>query len=131
MGQHDIDPDARPYDPATAAAKPEIDPATFFDLDLRIGVVTEVQPFPEARKPAWKITVDFGPHVGTLRTSAQLTNYPAEDLVGRHVTGVVNLPPKRIAGFRSEFLILGALEADGTVQLLAADRDLPPGSIVA
>lgn len=131
MAQHVIDADGRPYDPAELRAKPEIAAADFFALDLRIGVVTEVEEFPEARKPAWKLTVDFGPHVGTLRTSAQVTNYSREELVGRHVVGAVNLPAKRIAGFRSEFLVLGGLEADGTVRLLGADVDLPPGTAIA
>lgn len=103
----------------------------FFALDLRVGRVTEVEPFPEARKPAWKLTVDFGPTVGTLRTSAQVTNYSAEELVGRQVVGAINLGTRRIAGFTSEFLVLGGLQPDGTVQLLAPDADLPPGAPVA
>lgn len=130
MATHDIDADGLPYDPARLAAKDEVDPADFFALDLRIGVVTAVDEFPEARKPAWKLTVDFGPHVGTLQTSAQVTNYDRDALVGRHVVGAVNLPDKKIAGFTSQFLVLGGLEADGTVQLLGTDVDLPPGSAV-
>lgn len=131
MTSHRIDADERPYDPAGAPARDEVPAATFFDVDLRVGRVVAVEPFPEARKPAWKLTVDFGPQLGTLRTSAQVTNYDIEDLVGRLVVGVVNLPDKRIAGFRSEFLVVGGLEADGTVALLVPDRDLPPGSVVA
>ncbi len=131
MGQHVVDPDGRPYDPARLEAKAEVEAASFFALDLRIGEVVAVEPFPEARKPAWRLTVDFGPHVGTLATSAQITNYEPEELLGRKVVGAVNLPAKRIAGFRSEFLVLGGLEADGTVRLLAADADLPNGSVVA
>lgn len=131
MGQHDIDPVARPYDPATAQAKGQVDPAALFSLDVRVGEVTHVEAFPEARKPAWKVTVDFGPHVGSLVTSAQITNYSAQDLLGRTVVGVVNLPAKKIAGFTSQFLILAGLEADGTCRLLAPDADLPPGSVVA
>ncbi len=130
MGTHDIDPDGLPYAPDTLAPKPEIDPADFFGVDLRVGIVVAVDEFPEARKPAWKVTVDFGPLVGTLGTSAQITNYAPEQLLGRHVVGVVNLPDKRIAGFTSQFLILGGLQADGTVQLLATDVALPPGSAV-
>ena len=103
----------------------------FFALDLRVGRVLAVEPFPEARHPAWKLTVDFGPHVGTLRTCAKITNYPAEDLLGRQVVGAVNLGRKRIAGFASEFLVLGGLEPDGTVRLLEVDGDLAPGSVVA
>lgn len=131
MTAHRIDPDARPYDPATLPAKPEAGAAPFAALDLRIGRVTAVAPFPEARDPAWKLTVDFGPVLGTLRTSAKITNYAAEELVGRTVVGAVNLGHRRIAGFTSEFLVLGGLEADGTVRLLAPDGDLPPGSVVA
>lgn len=130
MGTHDIDPGSRQYAPETLTPKTEIDPAQFFGVDLRVGIVMAVEEFPEARKPAWKLTVDFGVRVGTLHTSAQITNYASEDLVGRHVVGVVNLPDKKIAGFTSQFLILGGLQADGTVQLLAADVDLPPGSAI-
>ncbi len=131
MTGHRIDPDERPYDPDQIAARDEVDPDSFFAMDLRVGIVTAVEDFPEARKPAWKLTVDFGPHVGTLRTSAQVTNYDAVDLQGRTVVGAVNLPSRRIAGFDSEFLVLGGLHADGTVALLAPDADLPPGSVVA
>lgn len=131
MTTHRIDPDGRPYDPDRLERKATIDPADFFAIDLRVGIVTVVDSFPEARKPSLKLTVDFGPRIGMLHTSAQVTNYSPGDLVGRHVVGVVNLPPKRIAGFTSEFLVLGGLEPDGTVRLLSTDRDLPPGSQVA
>lgn len=131
MTGHRIDPAVRLYDPERVTAKGEVDPASFFAMDLRVGVVTAVEDFPEARKPAWKLTVDFGPHVGILRTSAQVTNYDAEDLVGRSVVGAVNLPVRRIAGFASQFLVLGGLHADGTVALLVPDAELPPGSVVA
>jgi tRNA-binding protein len=128
---HRIDPAGRPYDPAVVPAKPEAGIEPLLALDLRVGTVTGVEAFPEARDPAWKVTVDFGPHVGTLVTSAKVTNYTAEALVGRAVVGAVNLGRKRIAGFTSEFLLLGGLEADGTVRLLSVDGDLPPGSVVA
>ena len=85
---------------------------------MRVGRVVEVEDFPEARKPAWKLAVDFGPLIGTLRTSAQITNYSKEDLMGRLVVGAVNLGSKRIAGFTSEFLVLGSLDPDGLVRLL-------------
>src|SRR3954462_15472170 len=102
--------------------EPNVDAAHFFALDIRAGRVGEVDEFPEARRPAWKLTVDFGPDVGTLRTSAQITNYSRAELVGRTVVGAVNLGTKRIAGFTSEFLVLGAVDPDdGTVHLL----DLP------
>lgn len=131
MGQHVIDPDARPYDPADQARKPDVGAEGYFALDLRTGVVVDVEPFPEARDPAWRLTVDFGPVVGHLRTSAKVTNYTAEELVGRQVVGAINLGTRRIAGFASQFLVLGGLAADGTVHLLAPDADLPPGSVVA
>jgi tRNA-binding protein len=111
--------------------KPDVGAEHFAALDLRVGRVTAVEEFPEARKPAWKLTVDFGPEVGELRTSAQVTNYPAEDLLGRQVVGAVNLGTRRIAGFTSQFLVIGGIDADGTVSLLTPDRDLPPGSPVA
>jgi tRNA-binding protein len=120
-----------PHDPTQVDRKPDVGPEAFAALDLRVGRVTGVEAFPEARKPAWKLTVDFGPVVGTLRTSAQVTDYPADDLLGRQVVGAINLGSRRIAGFTSEFLVLGGLEPDGTVRLLAPDADLPPGAPVA
>ena len=113
------------------APKPPVAADAFFAIDMRVGKVLEVEEFPEARKPAWKLTVDFGPHVGTLRTSAQVTNYPAEALRGRAVVGAVNLGSKRIAGFVSEFLLLGSLDPDGTVQLLRPEASARPGDPVA
>lgn len=98
---------------------------------MDVGRVLEVRPFPEARRPAWQLVVDFGPDVGTLETSAQVTNYRPDELVGRSVVGAVNLGTRRIAGFRSEFLVLGTVEADGTVRLLRPDGDPPPGTPVA
>jgi tRNA-binding protein len=127
---HETGPDHGPYAPSRVPAKPAVDPGTFFALDLRVGRVTGVEAFPGARTPAWKLTVDFGPEVGTLRTSAQVTNYPREELEGRLVVGAVNLGVKRIAGFASQFLVLGGLEPDGTVRLLEVDGDLPPGAVV-
>jgi tRNA-binding protein len=110
--------------------RPWITAEQFAALDLRAGRVVGVEPFPEARRPAWKLTVDFGPTIGELRTSAQVTNYAADALLGRTVIGAVNLGTKRIAGFVSEFLVLGTLDADGTVTLLEVDRAVP-GSPVA
>lgn len=110
----------------------DIDPAGFFALDMRVGRVVDVDDFPEARKPAWKVTVDFGPDAGTLRTSAQITNYTREELIGRLVVGAVNLGPKRIAGFTSEFLVLGAIDpGDGTVHLLEVPAEVEPGWRIA
>lgn len=113
------------------AAKPDVDPQNFFALDLRVGRVLEVEPFPEARKPAWKLRVDFGPDVGELRTSAQITNYERDELVGRLVAGAINLGRKRIAGFVSEFLVLGAIGPDGTVRLLELADGVGPGERIA
>lgn len=129
--RHEIDPQRRPYDVAGLPRKPDVGPEGFAALDLRAGRVLAVDPFPEARKPSWKLTVDFGPVLGTLRTSAQVTNYRADDLLGRLVVGACNLGRKRIAGFVSEFLILGALEADGTVRLLELPDDVEPGAPIA
>ena len=131
MAQHEIDPDRLPYAPAALARKPEIGAEGFFAVDMRAGRVTAVEPFPEARKPAWKLTVDFGPVIGELRTSAQITNYSADELTGRLVVGALNLGRKRIAGFTSEFLILGALDPDGTVRLLELPDDVGVGAPIA
>lgn len=128
---HSIDPVGRPYAPESLPQKDEVGAEGFFALDLRVGRVEAVEPFPEARKPAWKLTVDFGPVLGHLRTSAQVTNYTADELHGRLVVGAVNLGTKRIAGFTSEFLVLGALDPDGTVRLLQVEPDVQPGAPVA
>ncbi|HEX9343920.1 MAG TPA: tRNA-binding protein [Actinomycetota bacterium] len=111
--------------------KPDIAPVDFFAVDMRVGRVVEAEAFPEARKPAWKLTVDFGPAVGTLRTSAQVTNYKREELLGRLVVGAVNLGTKRIAGFTSQFLILGGIDEAGTVRLLIPDEGSQPGEPIA
>ena len=131
MAQHEIDPDGRPYDPAALPRKADVGIEGFFAVDLRTGVVTAVDPFPEARKPAWRIEVDFGPVVGRLRSSAQITNYSSDELLGRTVVGALNLGTKRIAGFTSEFLILGALDPDGTVRLLELPEGVQPGAPIA
>ena len=111
--------------------KPDIGADGFFAVDMRVGVIKEVRDFPEARKPAYKILVDFGPSVGELWTSAQVTNYGKDSLVGRKVVGAVNLGSRRIAGFKSQFLILGSIEPDGTVLLLAVDERAQPGAPIA
>ena len=128
---HTIDPEGLPYAPEGLPRKDEVGADGFFALDLRVGRVEDIEPFPEARKPAWKLTVDFGPVVGSLRTSAQITNYTADDLRGRLLVGALNLGTKRIAGFTSEFLVLGSLDPDGTVRLLQLEDDVQPGAPVA
>jgi tRNA-binding protein len=111
--------------------KLEVGPEAFFALDLRVGRIVGVEEFPEARTPAWKLTVDFGPVLGRLGTSAQITNYPREALLERLVAAAVNIGPKRIAGFTSQCLVLGSLDADGTVRLLAPDPGAVPGACIA
>jgi tRNA-binding protein len=105
-----------------------IDFDQFVAVDMRVGRVLEVEDFPEARKPAWKLTIDFGPEVGVKRSSAQITNYAREELEGRLVVAVVNFPPRRIGPFESEVLCLGASDEEGRVILLAPDVDVPLGS---
>jgi tRNA-binding protein len=100
----------------------------FQKLDMRVGRVVSVEEFPEARVPAWKLTIDFGSEIGLKRSSAQITHYRADALVGRLVVGVVNFAPKRIAGFPSEVLVLGALDDEKGVVLLAPDDDVELGS---
>jgi tRNA-binding protein len=101
----------------------------FHAIDMRIGTIVEAAPFPEARKPAFKLVIDFGPEIGLRRSSAQLTkHYTPPDLVGRQVVGVVNFPPRRIAGFMSEVLVLGGMPTPEDVILLAPDHATPNGS---
>ena len=99
----------------------------FLRIDMRVGRVTRVEEFPEARKPAWKIWIDFGPEVGEKRASAQITNYSREELEGRLVVGVVNFPPRQIGPFVSEVLVLGATDEEGRVILLRPDAEVPVG----
>lgn len=107
--------------PERLPRKPVVGTDAFAALDLRVGRVVGVEDFPRARTPAWKLTVDFGPAVGTLRTSAQVRGYARRELAGRLVVGAVNLGDKRIAGFTSQFLLLGALAPGGAVHLLHPD----------
>jgi tRNA-binding protein len=100
----------------------------FLAVDMRVGRVTAVEDFPEARKPAWKLTIDFGEEIGVKRSSAQIRNYAREDLEGRLVVAVVNFPPRQIGPFMSEVLCLGAADSEGRVILLAPDADVPLGS---
>jgi len=129
---HEIDPDGLPYDPPRLERKEYIGFGEFLALDLRTGIVVMAEEFPEMRKPSYKITVDFGPVVGRLQSSAQITNYSRADLVGRMVVGAINLGEKTLAGgFVSQFLVLGALDPDGIVRLLEMPDGVLPGSMVA
>ena len=104
----------------------------FHQLDLRIGTVVAAEPFPEARVPAIKLEIDFGPELGRRRSSAQITRrYAPAALVGRQVVAVVNFPPRRIAGYVSEVLVLGGVPAAGDVVLLAPEVAVPDGTRVA
>jgi tRNA-binding protein len=100
----------------------------FLEVDMRVGRVTAVEDFPEARVPAWKLTIDFGPEIGIKRSSAQITHYPREALEGRLIVGVVNFPPRQIGPFSSEVLVLGALDDAKGVVLLRPDEDATPGA---
>ena len=98
----------------------------FFGVDIRSAVVTEVHDFPEARRPAYRLRLDLGP-LGERVSSAQITRYSKDELLGSTVVCVVNFPPRRIAGFDSEVLVLGVYDPEGTVVLLRPDRPVPPG----
>jgi tRNA-binding protein len=131
MTEHVVEPGSRRFDPAILAAKPDVGAEGFHALDLRVGRVIGAEPFPAARKPSLRVRVDFGPVLGMLETSAQITHYDPATLVGRMVVGAVNLGTRRIAGLESRFLLLGGLHADGKVTLLQPDEALPPGSVVS
>ena len=104
----------------------------FERVELRVGTVVAVEDFPEARKPAWKLTVDFGEAIGTRRSSAQITAlYAKDDLLGTQVLGVVNFPPKRIGPFVSECLVTGLYREDGAVVLVRPERAVPNGTKLA
>jgi tRNA-binding protein len=100
----------------------------FLAVDMRVGRVLEVHEFPEARKPAWKLTIDFGEEIGVKRSSAQITNYAREELEGRLVVAVVNFPPRQIGPFMSEVLCLGATSETGDIILLEPRSDVPLGA---
>jgi tRNA-binding protein len=105
----------------------EVDLEHFLEVDIRVGTVTAVEEFPEARVPAWKLTIDFGPDVGVRRSSAQITHYPRDELEGRQVIAVVNFPPRRIGPYLSEVLVLGALDDEQGVVLLRPDSRVADG----
>lgn len=101
----------------------------FFAIDMRVGTIVEAAPFPEARKPSLRLTIDFGPEIGVKRSSAQLTvHYGAEQLVGRQIVAAVNIGVRRIAGFTSEVLVLGAMPSSTEVVLLATERPVANGT---
>lgn len=101
----------------------------FMKVDIRAGTITEVDDFPEARKPAWKLTIDFGDEIGVKKSSAQITDYyDKSDLIGRQIMAVVNFPPRQIGPFMSEVLTLGAADESGKIVLLGLDHPVPNGS---
>ena len=130
-GEHTVADGDNRYAPQALVPKDPVDAEHFHALDLRVGRVVAAEPFSAARKPSLRLRVDFGPHLGELETSAQITRYDPADLVGRLVIGAVNLGVRRIAGLESRFLVLGGLHPDGSVALLGLEEDLEPGSIVA
>ena len=100
----------------------------FAQVELRVGTIVEVEDFPEARVPAYKVKADFGPQIGVMKSSAQVTAlYTREELLGRQIVGVINFPPKQIGPFRSEFLLTGFYREDGAVVLAIPEREVPNG----
>jgi tRNA-binding protein len=113
---------------SAAAAAPTIDFDTFLRVDIRVGTIVDAQPFPQARKPAWRLWIDFGPVIGVRKSSAQITeNHPLETLVGQQVAAVVNFPPRQIGPAVSEVLTLGFPDADGKVMLVQPSQPVPNG----
>jgi tRNA-binding protein len=111
-----------------SAPAPQIAFDDFLKVDVRVGRVVAAEPFPEARKPAFRLTIDFGPEIGVRKSSAQITrNHRLEDLPGRLVLAVVNFPPRQIGPMMSEVLTLGVPDADGEVMLIGPDREVPVG----
>lgn len=101
----------------------------FAQVEMRVGRIVAVEPFARARKPAWRLTIDFG-EFGTRRSSAQITNYAEHELLERLVVAVANFPPRNIAGFQSEVLVLGATDEEGNIKLLGPDAGVMPGALI-
>lgn len=114
------------HDPSAPAA-PEITFDDFLKVDIRVGTIVAAEPYPEARKPSLKLTIDFGPAIGRKRSSAQIAHYDPATLIGRQVAAVVNFPPRQIGKFMSEVLTLGFPGAEGEVMLFAPDHPVPNG----
>lgn len=109
-----------------------IDWSQFDAVEMRVGTIIKVEPFPEARKPAFKLTIDFGTEIGIKKSSAQITDYYSKnDLLNKQIVAVINFPPKQIANFMSECLVLGAVEENGNVVLLHPDQSVKNGLRIA
>jgi tRNA-binding protein len=131
VSEHVVEAGSRRFDPEVLPLKEDVGADGFHAVDLRVGRVVAAEPFPAARKPSLRVRVDFGPVLGELETSAQITHYEPGELTGRLVVGAVNLGVRRIAGLESRFLLLGGLHPDGRVALLSVDEALAPGSVVS
>ncbi|MBD50855.1 MAG: tRNA-binding protein [Euryarchaeota archaeon] len=132
MTEHIINKKEEPYHPEILEKKEYLGIEGFFSVDMRVGLVLDVEEYPEMRKPSYKIKVNFGPMIGKLWTSAQVTNYTRGELIGKKIIGVINLGEKTLPkGFISQFLLLGTLDPDGTVKLLRVHPDTLIGSIVS